>query len=260
MIYDNTYLFSKRKSIKFILRKEVEEILNGGIYLQQHEKEEEKEEEKKLEKKDRFELPEKKEFIKKKQMRKNLYTKSKYLREFLDEEKFQKLGEEDELTKQLKLQEKIKEENLEKKLNEFIYRIKNLKKGELMGLSNNGKIDDYINQRLKMDDNEKEKKEKENRINEFLTSLNDYRTLKKQQRKLNDTFIYKEPIMVENLMIDNYEENDISFGFSNIIGIKNQFLLKDIYKIKTHYSNKSYTKKNNNSYSKEKSYLTEVYY
>ena len=44
-----------------------------------------------------------------------------------------------------------------------------MKKGELMGLSNNGKIDDYINQRLKIYDNEKEKKEKENRINEFLT-------------------------------------------------------------------------------------------
>ena len=84
--------------------------------------------------------------------------------------------------------------------------------------------------------------------------------MKKQQRKYNDTFIYKEPIMMENLMIDNYEENNISFGFNNISDIKNQFLLKDIDKIKTQYSNKRYTKKNNNSYCKEKSYLTEVYY
>ena len=40
LIYDNTYLFSKKKSIKFILRTEVEEILNGGIILQQHKEEE----------------------------------------------------------------------------------------------------------------------------------------------------------------------------------------------------------------------------
>ena len=256
MIYDNTYLFSKRKSVNFILRKEVEEILNEGIFLQQQENEVHEEVKKEIKKK-RFDIPEKKEFIKKKQNRRNLYTKSKYLREFLDEEKFEKLGEEDEATKLLKLQEKLRDEKLENNLNEFIDRIKNLKKRDAL---NSDKIDDFIDQRLKMDDNEKDKKEKENRINEFMTSLNDYRKLKKQQRILNDTFVYKEPIMMENLMIDNYEVNNISFGSYNDSSIKSKYLLKYLDKIKTQYSNKRYTKKNNNSYCKKKSYLTEIYY
>ena len=43
LIYDNRYLFEKKKpAIKFILRKEVEEILQGGIFLQQLTKTEEK--------------------------------------------------------------------------------------------------------------------------------------------------------------------------------------------------------------------------
>ena len=259
LIYDNKYLFTRRKSIKYILRKEVEEILNGGILLQQKEKkveENDKEETKKI----RFDIPKKKTFVKKKQNRQNLLTKSVYLRDFLDEEKFKKLGEDDELTKQLKLQEKIKDENLENKLNEFINRINNFKKDDDMNFLNNNKLDNYIDLRLNLDDDEKEKKEKENRINEFVTSLNDYRIIKKQQRKINDTFHFKKPVLIDNLMIDNFEENNSSLQIGNNSENKSQILLKDLGKIKTQYSNKRYEKKNNNSYCEEKNFLTEIYY
>jgi hypothetical protein len=41
LIYDNMYLFPKKKNVNFILRKEVEEILNGGISSQLKKDEEE---------------------------------------------------------------------------------------------------------------------------------------------------------------------------------------------------------------------------
>ena len=258
LIYDNKYLFTKKKkkTVKFMLRKEVEDILNGGILS--HQQIQEKPEEKKVEiKKSRFESP-KKVFIKKKTDRRKLIKKSKYLQELFDAESLNKVTEEDLLAKELKMKELIREKNIDNRLNEFIDRIKTLKNNEINGSDSLDNIDIYINQRLKIDDNEKDKKEKENRINEFLDSLNDYRKMKKQQRRLNNTILYKEPIMVENLMVENYEESINNKNMKNK-NIKRKLSLKDIDNIQNVDKIFS-TKKNKNNCIENKSYLTEINY
>ena len=258
LIYDNKYLFTKKKkkTVKFMLRKEVEDILNGGILS--HQQIQGKPEEKKVEiKKSRFESP-KKVFIKKKTDRRKLIKKSKYLQELFDAESLNKVTEEDLLAKELKMKELIREKNIDNRLNEFIDRIKTLKNNEKNGSDSLDNIDIYINQRLKIDDNEKDKKEKENRINEFLDSLNDYRKMKKQQRRLNNTILYKEPIMVENLMVENYEESINNKNMKNK-NIKRKLSLKDIDNIQNVDKIFS-TKKNKNNCIENKSYLTEINY
>ena len=263
LIYDNKYLFNKnkKKTVKFMLRKEVEDILNGGILLQQQTQEEPKE--KKVEiKKPRFESPKKLTFIKKKSNRKKLIKKSKYLQELFDAESLNKVTQEDILAKELKMQELIREQNIENRLNEFIDRIKTLKNNEIKGGDSLDNIDIYINQRIHLDDNEKDKKEKENRINEFLNSLNDYRKMRKQQRRLNNTLLYREPIMVENLMVENYEEIlNNSYKNKRNYTIKRKLSLKDLDKIQTQNIDKKIsTKKNRTNFIGNKSYLTEINY
>ena len=130
-------------------------------------------------------------------------------------------------------------------------KIKNLKIDEEDSLNIDEKIDDYINQRIKGDENEKGKKEKENRINEFLTALNDYRIIKKKQRKVLDTYLYKEPILMENKIVENYEKNDKSFIS------KSSNTLKDLEKINSLYTNKSFDR-NKKLYSENKPYITEI--
>ena len=46
------------------------------------------------------------------------------------------------------------------------------------------------------------KRDKEDRIRDFILGLNDYRVARKVQRKLFDTYIYKEPILIENCSPD----------------------------------------------------------
>ena len=263
LIYDNKYLFNKnkKKTVKFMLRKEVEDILNGGILLQQQTQEEPKE--KKVEiKKPRFESPKKLTFIKKKSNRKKLIKKSKYLQELFDAESLNKVTQEYILAKELKMQELIREQNIENRLNEFIDRIKTLKNNEIKGGDSLDNIDIYINQRIHLDDNEKDKKEKENRINAFLNSLNDYRKMRKQQRRLNNTLLYREPIMVENLMVENYEEIlNNSYKNKRNYTIKRKLSLKDFDKIQTQNIDKRFsTKKNKTNFIGNKSYLTEINY
>jgi phage terminase small subunit len=204
--------------------------------------------------KKRFDIPKRTEFVKKKTNRNNLIKKSAYLGDLLDKDAIKKFREEDKLLEELKLQEKIREQNIEKNLNQFMEKINNLK-----NTWDKDKMDILINQRFKIDEKEKEKKEKQNRINDFWVNLNDYRKIKKMQRKLNDTFLYREPILVENIMLDNYEDNS-SCNNRNYSDSNNNDTLKGIDKIK-YYTNKSFHNKvNKKKYKENKPYLTEIDY
>ena len=52
----------------------------------------------------------------------------------------------------------------------------------------------------------------------FILGLNDYRVARKVQRKLFDTYLYKEPILIEKCFPDN---NYYSSGANSDIEIKN---------------------------------------
>ena len=218
------------------MRKEVEEILNGGILLQKQEIEEQTKNEEKPKK---IETPEKKKFVKRKGNKYKLLKKSDYLIDLIDEEEINRIKEEQRILNELRIKEEMKEQKLNNKINMFIKKIQNLKKEDITGF-NQKEMDIYMNERFKADINEKERKEKENRINDFLSTLNDYRYTKKRQREINDTYLYKEPILVENLIVENFGGN------------------------KTYRS----SKKNNNKLNKivekyqkrSKSYLTEIDY
>jgi len=210
LIYDNMYLFPKKKNVNFILRKEIEEILNGGISSQLEKNEEEF---KSNHKKKVFEYN-KKDFSKKKQRRNSkLFRKSIFLRDLIDKNEISK--QKDETKNEVKTIEDIKEHNLDYKLKAFMNKVKRLKaQGVTAGL---GKIemDDYINELMR---NNLEK-ERENRIKAFLEHLEDYRFTEKKQREFRDTFLYKEPNLIQNLMVENYEEilNNIKIRYNSEI-------------------------------------------
>ena len=144
------------------------------------------------------------------------------------------------------------------KLKEFIEKIKNFKKEneKERGI----KIDIYVDERLKVDENEKEKKEKEIRINEFINKLNDYRIVKKMQRKVHDNFLYKEPIKMENLIVEKYESHNTSLNKRNKDEIKKKFSLKDTDKIYIQHSHKMSRRKIKSLFMDNKSLLTEIDY
>ena len=184
LIYDNRYLFEKKKpSIKYILRKEVEEILQGGIFLQQLTK---SEEEKNIELNNRF-LPKRSKFIKKKKYRGKLFRKSQFLNEVNKE--IIPIKENNYSSSESEIKEES-EHNFEDKMQNFINRIKKLIKGEELNLD---EIELIMNQ--KNERNQKEK-EKEIRMREFLHTLNEYRDMNKNIRIKNDNFSYKLPIII----------------------------------------------------------------
>jgi hypothetical protein len=87
----------------------------------------------------------------------------------------------------------IKEESthsFEDKIQTLIDRVKKLKKGEELNLNEAEIILDKKNLR------NKKEKEKENRMQGFLYSLNEYRDMNKNTRKKNDNFCYKVPILI----------------------------------------------------------------
>lgn len=185
LIYDNSYLFEKRKpSIIFILRKEVEEILHGGILLQQLTK---AEEEKEAEMKNKFVPSKRKKFVKKKKKRGKLFRKSFFFRDVIGNNELPKdnnYSSSDSV---------IKEESnnsFEEKMETLINRIKKLKKGEELNIN---EIDQLIN---KKDIRNQKEKEKEIRMQGFLHTLNEYRDMNYNQRKNKDHFSYKVPILI----------------------------------------------------------------
>jgi len=254
LIYDNTYLFSKKKNVNFILRKEVEEILNGGILSQLSQKKEEKEVI--INKKKKKIQYSKKDFIKKK-VKHNLFNKSIFLQDLIELGEIKRKKEEDAKLKELKKQEELREQNLDKKLKIFIDKINRLKSQDVTTGVGKEEIDEYINQIMK----DNMEKNKENRLKQFVISLNDYILAKEKHREFIDTYIYKKPNLIRNLMIENYEDFINGYNSSNDIGIKKDKSLKSFdMKYKFNLDDKNINDKNNiNEYhKKDKSYITEI--
>ena len=198
LIYDNRYLFAKRRqSIRYVLRKEVEEILKGGIFLQQKALEEE---EKIEETQNRFMPPKRPKFIKKKKDRGKLFRKSIFLKDIKDHNITPIRESSSSSTSEIKEESNKNNKSFEEKMQNFIDRIKKFKKGDEINMN---EIDELINQRFKRDEKEKEK---EMRIKGFLHKLNEYRDMNDKKRKKHNNFSYKEPI---NIMTNSGKDLNI---------------------------------------------------
>jgi hypothetical protein len=258
LIYDNTYLFSKKKNVNFILRKEVEEILNGGIFSQLNEEKEEKQVEKKEKKKEKKKIVDnsKKDFIKKKSKNK-LFSKSIFLSDLIELGEIKRKKEEDAKLKELKRQEELREQILDNKIRIFINKIKRLKTQDVTTGVGKEEIDEYLNQIMKNNI----EKNKENRLKQFMTSLNDYIFAKEKHREFIDTYLYKEPNLIRNLMVEKYEDFINSYNNNCDIGIKKNKSLGSVdMKYKLNFEYKSINDKNNKNENKkkDKSYITEI--
>ena len=196
LIYDNRYLYEKKKpSIKFILRKEIEEILQGGIFLQKLTK---TEEEKNLALMKRF-LPKRRKFVKKKKYRAKLFRKSHFLNEVINTEPIEPIKENNDSSSESEIKEES-DHSFENKMQTFIERIKKLKKGEKLNLN---EIERILNQKNERDEREKDK---EIRMQGFMNTLNDYRDMNKNIRMKNDNFSYKVPLLISsNSKNDKFE-------------------------------------------------------
>jgi hypothetical protein len=196
LIYDNRYLYEKKKpSIKFILKKEIEEILQGGIFLQKLTK---TEEEKNLDLMKRF-MPKRRKFVKKKKYRAKLFRKSNFLNEVINTVPNEPIKENNDSSSDSEIKEES-EHSFENKMQKLINRIKKLKKGEELNINEIERIVNKKNER-----NQKEKT-KEIRMRGFLNTLNEYRDMNKDKRKRNDNFSYKVPILIKT----NSDNNDFS--------------------------------------------------
>ena len=203
LIYDNQYLFKKKKqSIQFILRKEIEEILQGGIFLQQLAN---TEEEKNIEMINRF-LPKRSKFIKKKKYRGKLFRKSRFLNDFENNVGILPIKENNYSSSESEIKEES-DHSFEDKIQKLINKVKKLKKGEELNLNEVERIMNQKNER-----NEKEK-EKEIRMQGFLHTLNEYRDMNKNIRKKNDNFNYKVPIQI---MANSDRDKISSFNTSKL--------------------------------------------
>ena len=200
LIYDNSYLFPKKKSsMNFILRKEVEEILQGGILIQQKSK---KEEENNESIRNRF-LPKKRtKFVKKKKKRGKLFQKSIFLKDVVHSVNLPPNDNYSSSSSEI-ITKKEENNSFDEKMENFINRVKKLKKGEQL---NYHEIEELIkNQKQGLEDKEKEK---EIRMKEFINKLNEYRDMNKNNRKKKDIFSYKEPILIDNLIVNSNDINN----------------------------------------------------
>ena len=251
LIFNNSYLFSKKKNVNFILRKEVEEILNGGLISQLNEKKEEKTVKIKEKKKEKDYS--KKDFIKKKSKHK-LFSKSIFLNDLIELGEIKRKKEEDAKLKEIKRLEELREQNLDNKIRIFIDRINRLKSQDVNTGVGKEEIDEYINQIMKNDF----EKNKENRLKLFMTSLNDYILATEKHREIIDTYLYKEPNLIRNLMVEDLFN---SYNRGCDIGIeKDKSLRSDDMKCKFKCEEKNINDKNNKNEKnkKEKSYITEI--
>ena len=173
-----------------------------------------------------------------------------------DKDEIERRREKERILKELRLQEEIKDKKLGMKIAVFLKRIKELKNKDLTGFHQN-EIDTYMNESYKKDINEREKKEKELRINQFLSRLNDYRYAKKKQREINDTYLYKEPILVENLILENNINKTNRTCRSNKSNNKVNNKIEKDKKYKSYYFNRNIEENNKK---RSKSYITEIDY
>ena len=179
LIYDNSYLFKKGKKKQFKLRKEVEEILNTdyGKYYKK--------------KQIKFENTEKKKTKKKKGKkysvsRKNLLEQKELTKEERDEEE-----ERIRLFKEMEERQR-REEIFDKRLRDFFNRIQKLKNGEFKNFDEelNFLIEEQIDQA------ERAKESKENRMNSFMKEFQFNRVKAKYNMDFkNKQYEYISPII-----------------------------------------------------------------
>ena len=204
LIYDNSYLFKKNMK-KIEIKKEVEDILKGNYYNEVYEKNGNKENEfdkKKFEERFLESYFSRKKFKKREKKKKKRYTNNKekqdlFLDETLDKQLYLRRKEIYEKEEKREMNNEKKEQNLDFRINYFFDRVKawrNLSKEEF--LKQFDKYSEFDMKDFKM------KRDKEDRIRDFICGLNDYRVTRKVQRKLFDTYVYKEPILIGNYSPD----------------------------------------------------------
>ena len=204
LIYDNSYLFKKNMK-KIEIKKEVEDILKGNYYNEVYEKNGNNENEfdkKKFEERFLESYFSRKKFKKRKKKKKKKYSINKekqdlFLDEALDKQLYLRRKEIYEKEERREINDEIKEQNLDFRINYFFDRVKawrNLSKEEF--LKQFDKYSEFDMKDLKM------KRDKEDRIRDFICGLNDYRVTRKVQRKLFDTYVYKKPILIGNYSPD----------------------------------------------------------
>ena len=131
-------------------------------------------------------LPKQSKFVKRKKYRGKLFKKSNFLKEIINNEPIKE-------NNYSSSDSEIKEESdhsFEDKMQTFINRIKKLKKGEEFNFHEIERILNPKNLR-----NQKEKV-KQMRMREFLSTLNEYRDINKNQRIKNNYYSYKVPILI----------------------------------------------------------------
>ena len=206
LIYDNSYLF-KKDDKKIEIKKEVEDILKG-VYDNYKKDDNNK---KKDEAFDREKFEQKllasyiinKKFKKRRKKRKKRTKKQEkekqtiFVDQELDKQMYLRRKELYEKQETKELKNELKEKTLDWRVNYFFGKVKEMK---------NLTKEDFLKQFDKyaeFDINDlKIKRDKEDRIRDFILGLNDYRVARKVQRKLFDTYIYKEPILIENCSPD----------------------------------------------------------
>ena len=190
---------------KIEIKKEVEDILKGNYYNEVYEKNGNKENEfdkKKFEERFLESYFSRKKFKKREKKKKKRYTNNKekqdlFLDETLDKQLYLRRKEIYEKEEKREMNNEKKEQNLDFRINYFFDRVKawrNLSKEEF--LKQFDKYSEFDMKDFKM------KRDKEDRIRDFICGLNDYRVTRKVQRKLFDTYVYKEPILIGNYSPD----------------------------------------------------------
>ena len=222
LIYDNSYLFKKNDK-KVEIKKEVEDILKG-VYNKNTKKDKPIYDDKDFDK-EKFEQKFlvsyflRKKFVKKKKKKKKSQKSNEkkdkqtiFLDQELDRQMYLRRKEIYEKEENNELQEHLKEQTLEWRVNYFFDKIKEWKKLSREDLMK--QFDKYT----EFDFNDfKLKRDKEDRIRDFILGLNDYRVARKVQRKLFDTYIYKEPILIGNY---SPNKNNSSIELNSDIEIK----------------------------------------
>ena len=203
LIYDNSYLFKKNEK-KVELRKEVEDILKG-ISNNNNNNENEKNKGEKFDK-EKFEQRFLESYFKRKKFKKRKKNKKKISKnkkqpiltdQELDEQMYLRRKELYEKEEDKELNNEMKEKTLEYRMNHFfgvVKEMKNLTTKEFLKQFDKYTEFDMVDFKLKRD--------KEDRIRDFILGLNDYRVTRKVQRRLFDTYIYKEPIFIGNYSPD----------------------------------------------------------
>jgi hypothetical protein len=225
LIFDNSHLFKKKEKNKIEIKKEVEDILKGLISSKENENEDSlknqetaEEIRKRLERRFLKSTYAKKKKKKKKVKKSDKDKEQLFEDEALDQELFndrQKKYERDEFEE---LRIELKDRNLDWRINYFFDRIKewrNAKDGDFVT-----QLDKYVEFDMK---DFKMKRDKEVRIRDFILGLNDYRVTRKVQRKLFDTYVYKEPILIGNR---SHEKHSLSWEENSDAELKKSFELK----------------------------------